>query len=186
MDNQPERVSDVDLSWLAGVWESEGWFSLRKTQRKSNGRDLYAPICGVTNTDLNMIGEIHKILTQANIPHWISPGRIHGLGKRPTKDIIIQSFAKCKRFIDTLMPFLRIKQDRAKLMVTFIESRLASAGRALYNDKEKYCCSRLRTLNGRSDTILREHTLTSYDEMMCSEQYGKPTEVAEMTTRSKE
>jgi hypothetical protein len=186
MDNQPERVSDIDLSWLAGVWESEGYFSLTRIQRKNNGRDLHTPKCGVTNSDVNMIGEIHKILVSLDVHHWISPGRIHGLSKKPTQDIIVQGLGKCKKITSILIPFLRTKQDRAKLVNVFCESRLLGAGRAIYNDKEKYCCGRLRTLNGRSDTILREQTLTSYNEMMCSEQYGKPTETAEMTARSKE
>ena len=156
--NQQERLS-ADLNWLAGVWESEGWFSIG-FQKRDNCGSQYAISSGIVNTDSEFIEEAKKILSTNNIAHYVTAPRISGIGIKPKVQIIITGLKRNKKFLDIIIPYLRTKKKRAEIVKSFIDFRESrEAPKTPYGEIENSLFLELRKLNNRcAGDIPREHT----------------------------
>lgn len=147
MGNQQTTNLELDLSFLAGLMEGEGCFSLhrrvrtdRRTLRKSEAAPVlnYAVHIAVSNSDYRLIEEVHNILDKIEVGHYI---QWHGTGLkkgslnpvngktvkavRAVGQINILGMKRCKKFLELITPYLRIKKDQAECMAEWIERRLS-------------------------------------------------------------
>ena len=154
MDNQQER-SLVDLGWLAGVWESEGYFGMRLCSTLARPKYSYAngfrldPLCGFTNSDPKMIEELSTILRFYGLAFYTERPRIHGFSnKKPTQEIKISGLKRTIRILNFILPYLKTKRKRALLLKKYIDHRLSKFKNSLCGIYELYLYDELRKLNG--------------------------------------
>jgi len=145
-ENQQERHVE-DLNWLAGAWESDGWFSLRQ-QKKKTGRSI-TPQCGITNTDSLYIKEVKSILEEVGLSYYQRSGYISDIGKKEKTEILIQGMKRVHRFLNVLHPYFRSsKKERAGILLSFINYRLSGPQNKKYGDVEDKMFSDMRLMNG--------------------------------------
>ena len=165
MGNQQERL-DIDMAWLAGFWEGEGYISLTKcshTSKRQLGRPRYVPAIGCCNTDYVFLDEIKRILGVIDISFCIQQARITGIGKKPKWEIRIKGMEKIHKFCDQIFPFLRgEKRNRAKKLMDYCvmrKAKLIKNHQAPYGDEEENCYQEMYSFKGRVETkILNDYT----------------------------
>lgn len=147
MGNQQESLV-TGLNWLAGAWESEGWFSLTKTMRTKE-RPLYILNCGITNTDIQFMQAVAQILKVSGLAFHMSLRANRGFGRKNLYVIYVMGFRRVQRFLDAIFPYLRSKHDRAQILRDFIMYRKAQLHMKIpYGEYEESCFQKIRTLNG--------------------------------------
>ena len=146
IDNPQERP-DAELGWLAGCFESDGWFSLHKN-KMPGGTYQYQPVCGLVNSDSVYMASAIRILKKYKLPHHICTRSQLGLGKKNIHQIQIQGLKRCKRILPVLMPYLRSsKIERASIMLEFIEYRLSCSYNQKYGEVEDEMYARFHSPN---------------------------------------
>jgi hypothetical protein len=142
--NQQERL--LNLAWLAGILEGEGNFSLVY----GSGKRIM-PRIGIINTDYVLIDTCCGILSENEIGHYVQE-RVGGCAGNPkhanAKNITIAGLQRVKKCLSILLPLLRAKKHGiAKLILEYIETRLARPKNAPYTPKDVEYVNRIRTLN---------------------------------------
>jgi intein/homing endonuclease len=133
MNNTGRQSAGKTLAWLAGFLEGDGSFTLSKWNRK-NGKFIISPKVSCTNTDHTLIEEIHKVLKQFKIGHYISSkNTINGTAKT----INIKGFKRVAKFLPIIIPYLRGKKKiQAQLMLIWIFSRKLTGNNNTYTENE--------------------------------------------------
>ena len=140
MDNQ--QLTQTSLAWLAGVWESEGHFSVRRSLQKHNeNRPQYSPRIGLTNTNTLLLGEARRILDILGIEYYFRE-KGHGGFDGSTKQcwvIEICTMVNSVRLIAAIYPYLISKRFQAESIMEFCQRRLKVVDRRKNNnDKRRY------------------------------------------------
>ena len=158
IDNPQERP-DAELGWLAGCFESDGWFSLHKN-KMPGGTYQYQPACGLVNTDPIYMASAIKILKKHKIPHHICTRSQLGFGKKNIHQLQLQGLKRCKRFLPLIIPYLRsAKIIRASIMLEFIEYRLSCQRNKKYTEVEDEMFARFHSTNQiTADGIFNDYT----------------------------
>lgn len=130
MDNQ-----QVDLAWLAGLYDGEGCIWLGWIQRDSNYRYLI-PHVHLTNTSVHTMNAAATVLRRHGVPFNVT---VHKQRKsqRPLIHIQTNGLKRAKRFLSTIGPYLVGKKAEADLLSEYIESRLRTPHKAPYSDREQ-------------------------------------------------
>ena len=169
MDNQQERF--FEIGWLAGVWESEGWFSIRKLNRSRYNKWKYRPEIGFGVTDFLMLSLVQSILRKLQLPFYRTPDIKHS-SKKKLGRISITGPKRCIKFLNVFLPYLQgEKKRRAEIVLRFSTRRLSSP-RGIYTEQDDEDFLLLKVLNAplkAQKRILNEHTLNTKVVKMCSE-----------------
>ena len=145
MDNQQERLA-FDVGWLVGVWESEGWISLRKCFLPNKRFQRFRPEMGFTNTDPVVLDNVERIMKQLQLPYWRTRWQLVK-GQRSRSMIKVDGVKRCQHFIQVLGDKFVSKKDRIAIVKEFIDYRLSMPGREPYGAREHEWFDRLRVLN---------------------------------------
>jgi hypothetical protein len=117
MDNQ--QVTQTDLAWLAGIWDGEGHFSIRRTMLSSK-TPQYSPRLGITYFREKGEGGFDGSSKQC----WV---------------IAIETMSNAVRAIVAVRPYLVGKCFQADCVLEYCERRLKVADRKRHNnDARKY------------------------------------------------
>ena len=131
MGNQQERSLEVDLSWLAGVWEGEGCIGVSKLQHSKNrpGCISFNIYCSLVNTEKPLIDSAVAVLKRAGLAYriyFVSSAQRKSFGWKSIWNVRICGLKNCYRFLETLSPYFRgVRKQRAMLLQQFIAHRLA-------------------------------------------------------------
>jgi len=144
-DNQQESL-EFDIGWLVGVWESEGWLSLRSCYLKGERLQRYRPEIGVTNTDPKVLDNVERILKNLGLAYW-RQGWQKVAGQRSRSMVRLEGLLRCQRFLKMLGPRFQSKKDRVKIVEDFIAYRQSMSKKTPYGEKEHTWYTTLRQLN---------------------------------------
>lgn len=141
MDNQQERF-DLELAWLAGIIEGEGWVSLALVKsRKKNGNSLpaYVPNIGLVNTDLGIVEKSEVIFKKLGLKYRVQLRKSYigpdGSPRKEKKEISIATHENFQILSKAILPYMvGEKKNRIKKVLHFIEMR-ASKPRSGKNSK---------------------------------------------------
>lgn len=119
-----EQATVEELAWLGGIWDGEGSISFQTTRRQ-NGNLVIVPFLCVTNTDVDIINEIKRILDKMKIGYkesWvIDKANPHHLKRC---NIRIDKFVRAKGLANALYPYLHsIKKRNCEVLLEFIKDR---------------------------------------------------------------
>jgi hypothetical protein len=139
MDNQlANRVS-----WLVGFIEGDGSLYL---DRHINRRGYWkvTPNIGITNMDYGLIERCIEILSENNVPHFVT----HRMVKNGVVyDIKIRGYKRVKKALDVFGDlFMSTKKDKADLKSNLIKIRLSKEHNAEFSDPEKDIYQQYRNL----------------------------------------
>ena len=123
MDRVNPQVTDVDMAWLAGIWDGEGTFSIIK-QNKANGRVLLQAKATMENTSPDIISETCRILDGLGIKLFLWFREKKTDKHRDAYVVNIVRLESLARFCRDFIPYLRAKKAQASLVARYSESRL--------------------------------------------------------------
>ena len=119
-----QQVTETDIAWLAGIYDGEGWFSLKPKRANMNfpegGINLSI---GIVNTDSNIINKVDWILSELDIPHYIRE-KSQTKNWKTRYDVEIKKFSSAKMVLERVLPYLVAKTGQANLLLRFVNRRL--------------------------------------------------------------
>jgi intein/homing endonuclease len=158
----------LDLAYLAGLWDGEGsitvWHSIRKvSKRRKVGADRYIAAIVLVNTNKPMIDNVERILNDMDIYPTIY-FRNRGIKNKDVYQLMSRNLTECETVLKAIYPYLIAKKQQAKLTLQFIESRkkilLSSKGwghGTPYSEDEIKWSKEIQRLNKRGKArILRD------------------------------
>lgn len=151
MDNPQERTYEdgVDMGWLSCAIESEGSMSLAWGRVNGNTVQII-PRVMVSNMKLAYVENAMRISHKFGIGCHIENEKGNIEKKRsPIYRITWYGFKRVGKLLETIMPYLKIKEDRAKIILEFINYRLNQPKNSKYGQKELDLFHAVRNLNGK-------------------------------------
>lgn len=150
-------MRDVDASWLACAYDSEGTITIGKHIK--NGKTVYYPSMAISNTNLDYIKHVKELMNYDKVNICMKDSKMLNRAK-------VYSLAICgqdciyERLTD-IMPFLIIKKQRAQEVLKLIESKRAN-NKFEYDLKHFDCFSRISGSKGAAvrdanRVIVRKH-----------------------------
>jgi hypothetical protein len=173
MDNQQERF-ELDLAWLAGILEGEGWVSLVlvKGNQKNKLRPTpsYHPNIGMVNCDFKIMDKVEEILIRLNIKfrkcHRKPYVGSDGSARKEKVEISFITHDCMRRFINIIFPYLiGEKKERCIKLLEYLDIRSKkpkSGINARYGEEEYEVYKSLYKYKGnrsRRSKILNDFTL---------------------------
>lgn len=170
MGNQQERF-EIDLSWLAGIIEGEGWVSLilySNQQKKGNKTPAFTPCIGVTNCDINIINKVKELFDKLNIVYRYQTRKAHigkdGSPRKEKYEISAISKKNVRVLGNAILPYMYgEKKERVKKVLQFLDlrdSKPSSGNNSSYGIEEFEIYNSLYSYKGKSRSkILNDFTL---------------------------
>jgi hypothetical protein len=189
LGNQQERLGalnsqdELDLYYLAGFFDGEGYVGL--TTHCPRGNTYFIPLINVTNTNMVVIENIGRILSNHSIAFHVTERRAQTDNWKRIVALECAGFRRTFKFLWVIEPLLIGKRLQAQMTMAYIWSRLKSEKKAKvpYSDNEIILYRALKELNVRGPKILNEYTpkAVEFTAKMYSELRTKGVESAEMT-----
>ena len=179
--------NELDLSYLAGIMDGEGYVGLSVNDRKRGGRQYY-PRWTITNCNKAIIDECVRILDNNSIAYHIVEWQPHSKLHKYRYTIDATGFRRALKGLWVIEPYLVGKKPQARLVLGFIWSRL-KCGTAYqhipYSEEEILLHQSCKDLNASGPIILREYMPKSaaYADKMYSELRAKGVEATETMAR---
>ena len=178
---------DLDLAYLAGIWDADGYIGLSVNDKK-RGSTQYYPRVTFTNTNKVMIDDVARVLDNETIGYHISKWDPGSKVNKVRYVLEMVGFRRAFKFLFIMEPIIRGKQTQAQLLLGFLWSRLRH-GKAYqhtpYTADEINIFYAMKELNAKGPITLREHTpdAVAFAAKMCSELRTKGAEAAETMAR---
>lgn len=170
MDNQQERF-DLDLAWLAGIIEGEGWISLaliQTIQKNKSCTSTFMPNIGCTNTDFQLMKKVEEIFNKLELKYRKQerPAFVGSDGRSRKAKIEVSIYAKeyVKKLSNAILPFMHgVKKNRILRLFDFYkirESKPRSGKNSKYGIEEYEIYKELYGYRGKTRSkILNDLTL---------------------------
>ena len=179
--------NELDLSYLAGIMDGEGYIGISVNDRKRGNRQYY-PRWTITNCNRPIIDECIRILDNNSIAYHVSEWRSENKNHKLRYTIDGTGFRRSLKGLWVIEPYLVGKKLQARIVLALIWSRLQH-GKAFqhkpYTAEEINLFNATKDLNASGPIILREYMPDSvaYAEKMYSDLHSKGVEAAETTAR---
>ncbi|MDO8488058.1 MAG: hypothetical protein Q7S31_01955 [bacterium] len=150
------QLSETDKAWLAGFIDGEGYIGIvrikKKVTRQSSDTWRYYPWVIVTNTDTKVLADIQLAVSTEK---QASLSRTEG--HKPAFQVKISKFDDVAQFLEAVLPYLRLKQKQAQLLIDFCKHRKSAKiitgrghrGMTSFGEIEEKIYLKLRELNKR-------------------------------------
>lgn len=130
MGNQQERF-ELDISWLTGIIEGEGWISLiyfKRDQKNGNYTRALTPNIGVVNCDALIINKVKELFELLNIKYRYQIRKSFiakdGSTRKEKYEISVAAHSSVKKLIHSIFPYMiGDKKNRALKLLDFLKIR---------------------------------------------------------------
>lgn len=130
MGNQQERF-DLELSWLAGIIEGEGWISLSMIKSLKKSGKYYVAFSGnigMTNTDFVIINKVEEIFNKLELKYRLQERPAHvgkdGSSRKAKKEISVYSKQYVIKLANSIYPYMvGEKKNRVLKLFQFYKIR---------------------------------------------------------------
>jgi hypothetical protein len=174
MGNQQERFN-LELAWLAGIIEGEGWVSLAIISSLKKNKVKYPafhPSIGVTNTDLLMIEKIEAIFKALELKYrkQIRLSKIYsdGILRKTRIELSVFSRQYITKLANSILPYMYgEKKKRMQKLFEFYKIRDTKPKRGInskYGAEEFALYEELYSYKGKRTSrlkILNDYTLNA-------------------------
>jgi len=140
-------ISHDDAVYLAAIIDGEGSIGLWK---RSNRVLCYNPQIAIYNTNYKLVEWVESVLF--GIPHRFY---IDNRGVREHKtayNIAIRGIAPTHKLLEEIKPYLKIKDEQAKLLFEFDNARIMRPIRQQNSNHDHEIYERLRVLNSKGSS----------------------------------
>ncbi len=137
MGNQ--QVTQTELAWLAGIWDGEGHFSIRRTVQPK-GAPQYSPRLGVTNSNTEILARVRQILDKLGVGYYFrekGEGGFEGSNKQ-TWVIAVETMSNSVKVITAIKPYLVGKTFQADCILEYCNRRILKFDRKKGNKHRQY------------------------------------------------
>lgn len=158
MGNQQETISDIEMSWLAGILDGEGSIGISRMMSHRKNPTL-TPRISIGNTNMDIINHVVDILKRIPITMFVEKRqKVNNKNWKQASVIQISHISGVKSLLDKVTPFLIGKKSQAELLLSFVNSRMevykklnrtpGSGGRGTpYTEEEQQLCDQIKILN---------------------------------------
>ena len=168
MDNQQEILRSTRIAYLCGLVDGEGCVGVYARGRKSESPHhnrpsiQVKPTIALANTERALIDEYCSILTELEVPYWVSHRPSHGRNAE-SWTVTVNGLRRVMRLLPYLIAGCKgKKRENAKDMLAFCQSRLSDWIRAPYTSEQFALIERIYARNyGKRSSILRDYTRSS-------------------------
>lgn len=156
-DNPQKRLC-CTLSWIAGMIDSDGCIGV--TKRNNAKTEVYLPRITFTSAHEEIFNEMIKAFQFCGFPFFVSTKKSLNPNHSDRMDLRVTGMKRCYRVLRNLIPFLRGKKERGKLLFKFCDSRLTKMIKSQpYTKEQLECCHILQDFNRKGQCrILRDYT----------------------------
>lgn len=125
-----QDLSQIELAYLAGVIDADGYISLRKATQRRNTM-FYTPMMGICNQSAKLMEWLDVRI------RWTIALQEAGTGwsKTPIFRRTASGHA-LQRVLQQLLPYLQVKKRRAELVIEFCQYRGEQIGLSVYGARE--------------------------------------------------
>ena len=125
--NEQGSPTDVELAWLAGILDGEGWIGVNRATRKTTGKHRYSAGCVVATTSPRLANRIHELLIRLGVSHFFievppKTGK-DGSVRRRKWNISIAGNTQTGVLLPAVLPYLVEKAAQANLTLEYIARR---------------------------------------------------------------
>ena len=150
------HLSETDKAWLAGFIDGEGYIGIVKGKKKAGPWNsdslIYHPWVIVTSTDTKVLEDIQLVVSTQK-----RASLSRTAGQKAAYQVKITKFDDIVLLLEAVLPYLRLKQKQAKLLIEFCKYRdsvkivtgRGSRGETSFGDVEENIYLQLRELNKR-------------------------------------
>jgi hypothetical protein len=154
----------MNLAYMAGVMDGDGSFSLIKRASVNGQSPLYYPVIQLANS---FKGLIDFFRDKFGGSHAIKKAKIspEGVHRKDSHQWKLEKLGPCAPFLDKIIPFLVVKQDRAKFLREYIERNPFKRGsnrltpEILFEREKDYWKMREFNEEGTMNKVLSKKTL---------------------------
>jgi len=143
IDDQQERLTLYDIGWFVGIIDGEGCFAL--SRKGGDKHQYFFPIIQITNMNINVINKCIEILRNAGLSYYFY-GCLTKLGK-PYYRVEVAGIKRCKRFFGIFGEYLTCRRTQARLLESFIDSRLSKTSHSPITEEEIGIAKKLSEIN---------------------------------------
>lgn len=128
-----KKILDIDLAWLAGIIEGEGWVSLilyKNRQAKGHHTPNFTTNIGMVNCDKAITNKVKFLFDMLGITYRIQHRKAYiGSDGRPRKEkieISVISHKNIRPLAEAILPFMvGEKKERLNKLLEFLDIRKA-------------------------------------------------------------
>ena len=175
MDNQQERF-ELDLAWLAGIIEGEGWVSLaivRSLQKNKKYYPAFLPNIGVVNTDEKLMSKVEEIFNNLKLVYRKQTRESYigsdNISRKKKWELSVASRINVINLANAILPYMYgVKKERILKLFDFYkvrDTKPKNAGRkSTYGPEEYEIYKSLYSYKGKSRSkILNDYTLNTFE-----------------------
>ncbi len=140
-------MTEVDRAYLAGIIDGEGTIGVRKGIRKDSGGVRYAPTVRVQMVDQEAIDLLRENFNGSY--YYVRKGK---LSNNRDQHLWVMDFRNGHKFIEEILPFLRVKKPQAMVLKRYYECGHFNNGKKLSDEEivfREECFLELKKLNRR-------------------------------------
>lgn len=124
-----KSASTVELSYLAGLWDGDGTFSIQRIKRSDDKtKRAFWVRNSFASTDPAIVNRIMEITAKMNIPRPYIANRTRQAGWKSSWDMNFNRLVGNQILLAGLFPYLSGKKITAEIVLRFVQRRLASKG----------------------------------------------------------
>ena len=137
MGNQ--QVTQTDLAWLAGMWDADGHFSIRRVVLSKSKTPQYSPRLGLTNCNTQILSRARQILDSLDIGHYFREKPDGGFpgSNRQTWVIAVETMTNAVKLITAIRPYLVGKCFQADCILEYCDRRIKVSDRKKHNNASR-------------------------------------------------
>lgn len=156
------KTNKKELAWLAGFIDGEGYLGIERQRKKETARQsaslLYHPYLIIANSNYNVLEFIRKYIGYGYVYEVRrKKSKLRHNNEKPGFQYKLTKMDKLRPFLNTLRPYLRLKQQQCALLLKFITIRQNAKritgrghrGSTSFSNLEEEIYQELRILNKR-------------------------------------
>ncbi len=122
------KASEKEIAWLAGFIDGEGYIGIERQRKKETNKQsaslLYHPYLIIANSNYNVLEFIKKCIGYGHIYEVKrKKSKSHHKNEKPGFQYKLTKMDKLGPLLDTLRPYLHLKQQQCDLLLNFINLR---------------------------------------------------------------
>jgi len=116
-ESERKTMEPCDAAYVAGFFDGEGSIGIVHCNRRKEGYGTFRLLIGFTNTDLRVLTWIRDAIGGGHLSHKYRVSSRHKLAW----ELRISERKTCKRLLEAMLPYLKIKRERVELGIQFLK-----------------------------------------------------------------
>lgn len=117
-------VTDIELAWLAGLWDGEGSITVF-THTEKGGKTKLCPTLCVVNTNETIIAEAARLLDKLGTSFSVFTRTPQKREHKPAIQLATRNMRYIQIVLEAMLPFLIGKKAQAQLVLRYVTKKLS-------------------------------------------------------------